>query len=259
MPEKLTDMERRLGYKFKDADLLERALTHRSWVHENRPNETESQRDVQNEALEFVGDSVLGLVIAEELYLKNPTLNEGHLTLMKHRLVSTEMLAKVSAGLEVGKYLRMGRGEEKTGGRGKQALLADALEAIIGAVFFDSGYVESRHFIKKIFATELKAATPDSSVDYKTMLQEKLQAQKLGTPEYRVVKTEGLPHERRFSVEAVWETGTSNGEGTSIKAAEMMAAKQAVESLNGDGGKPKPEKRARRTANKNNEHTRTGS
>ena len=255
MPEKVTKLERRLGHKFEDIGLLERALTHRSWVHENRPNDGENMRDAQNESLEFVGDSVLGLVIAEELYLKNPTLNEGHLTLMKHRLVSTETLAKVSAGLEIGEYLRMGKGEEKTGGRGKHALLADALEAVIGAVFFDAGYVEARHFIKKIFAKELKAATPDSSVDYKTMLQEKLQAQKLGTPEYRVVKTEGMPHERKFSVEAVWETGTSSGEGTSIKGAEMMAAKRAVESLNGDSGKPKPEKRARRTAKQNNEHT----
>jgi ribonuclease-3 len=248
MPEKLTKLERRLGYNFRDAALLERALTHRSWAHENRSSDDENMRDAQNESLEFVGDSVLGLVMAEELYLKNPTLNEGQLTLMKHRLVSTEMLAKVSAELDLGSFLRMGRGEEKTGGRGKQALLADALEAVIGAVFFDSGYVEARQFIKKIFAKELKIATPDGSVDYKTMLQERLQAQKLGTPEYRVVKTEGLPHERRFSVEAVWEDGTSSGEGTSIKAAEMMAARKAVESLNGKPGKPKPEKQVRRTA-----------
>ena len=248
MPEKLTNLERRLGYKFQDINLLERALTHRSWAHENRANDGESTRDSQNESLEFVGDSVLGLVIAEELYVNNPTLNEGQLTLMKHRLVSTETLAKVSGGLEIGTFLRMGRGEEKTGGRGKQALLADALEAVIGAVFFDSGYVEARHFIKKVFAKELKIATPDSSVDYKTMLQERLQAQKLGTPEYRVVKTEGLPHERKFSVEAVWESGTADGEGTSIKAAEMMAARRAIEALNGDGEKPKPQKRPRRTA-----------
>ena len=248
MPEKLTKLERRLGHKFQDADLLERAVTHRSWAHENRTTDIENMRDSQNESLEFVWDSVLGLVIAEELYLKNPTLNEGQLTLMKHRLVSTETLAKVSAGLEIGKFLRMGRGEEKTGGRGKQALLADALEAVIGAVFFDSGYVEARHFIKKIFAKELRAATPDSSVDYKTMLQERLQSQKLGAPQYRVVRTEGMPHERKFSVEAVWESGTAGGEGTSIKAAEMMAARRALETLSGNGEKPKPQKQPRRTA-----------
>src|SRR5213596_1657872 len=105
MPEKLTKLERRLGHKFQDAGLLERAITHRSWAHENQAVDGSNTRDSQNESLEFVGDSVLGLVIAEELYLKNPTLHEGQLTLMKHRLVSTETLAKVSAGLEIGKYL----------------------------------------------------------------------------------------------------------------------------------------------------------
>jgi ribonuclease-3 len=251
MPEKLTKLERRLGYKFKDAALLERALTHRSWAHENRGSDAVDNRAEQNEALEFVGDSVLGLVIAEELYLKHPKLNEGHLTLMKHRLVSTETLAKLAAELDLGTFLKMGKGEEKTGGRGKSALLADAMEAVIGAVFFDSGYVEARHFIKKIFAKELKATSPTSSVDYKTLLQETLQAQKLGTPSYTVVKTEGQPHERTFSVEAVWPSGRSSGTGTSIKSAEMMAARLALESLNGSATKPKPNARASRKATKN--------
>ena len=114
MPEKLSKLERRLGYKFKDAQLLERSLTHRSWAHENKADGQEVRRDAQNESLEFVGDSVLGLVIAEELYVKNPTLNEGHLTLMKHRLVSTQTLARLSAELDIGSFLRMGKGEEKT-------------------------------------------------------------------------------------------------------------------------------------------------
>jgi ribonuclease-3 len=249
MPEKLTKLERRIGYKFKDVALLERALTHRSWVHENRSDDVENERDSQNESLEFVGDSVLGLVIAEELYLKNPTLNEGQLTLMKHRLVSTETLARISAQLDVGSFLRMGRGEEKTGGRGKLALLANALEAVIGAVFFDSSYVEARHFIKKVFAKELKAATPDTSADFKTLLQEKLQSQRLGTPVYEVVRTEGLPHQRTFFVEATWPSGKTTGQGTSIKSAEMMAAREALDSLNGESvGKPK--KAASRTVSK---------
>jgi ribonuclease-3 len=198
MPEKLTKLERRLGYSFRDVELLERSVTHRSWAHENNRDGAEVGRDSQNESLEFVGDSVLGLVIAEELYLENPTLNEGHLTLMKHRLVSTETLAKVAAGYDLGSYLRMGRGEEKTGGRNKQALLANALEAVIGAVFFDGGYIEARNFIKRVFADELKTVTPDSAVDYKTLLQETLQKRKLPAPEYRVVETNGAPHERTF-------------------------------------------------------------
>jgi len=249
MPEKLTKLERRLGYKFRDAALLERALTHRSWAHENRADETENSRAEQNESLEFVGDSVLGLVIAEELYLSNPALNEGQLTLMKHRLVSTETLARLASTMDLGDFLRMGKGEEKTGGRGKSALLADALEAIIGAVFFDAGYIDAQQFVKKIFAKELKATSPASSADYKTMLQERLQAQKLGAPVYNVVKTEGLPHERTFSVEAIWPSGRSSGQGTSIKSAEMMAARLALESLNGAiDAKTKPEKQIRRTS-----------
>jgi ribonuclease-3 len=254
MTEKLTKLERRLGYKFKDEKLLERALTHRSWAHENKSDPSaEVERDDQNESLEFVGDSVIGLIMAEELYLANPTSNEGQLTLMKHRLVSTETLAKVAGGLDLGSFLLMGRGEEKTGGRGKQALLADALEAIIGAVFFDSGYPEARQFIKKIFAKELKMATPDSSSDFKTVLQEKLQSQRLGTPSYHVVKTDGPPHERVFSVEAVWETGKASGYGTSIKSAEMMAAKLALEHIAANRQKPKPKQAVRRKSNSTNE------
>lgn len=255
MPEKLAKLERRLAYKFQDPRLLSRALTHRSWAHENRPETSEHDRDSQNESLEFVGDSVLGLAIAEELYRKNPTLNEGQLTLMKHRLVSTDTLAKLAVELELGSFLKMGRGEEKSGGRGKQALVANALEAIIGAIFFDAGYVAARHFVNKIFAGELKKATPDTSVDYKTMLQEQLQAQKLGTPVYRVTKTEGMPHARKFSVEAIWQEGRSEGHGKSIKAAEMMAARAALENLNGASkeAKLKLPKRGLRTAKQKNE------
>jgi len=248
MPEKLTKLERRLGYSFRDVALLERAVTHRSWAHENNPDSAEIYRDSQNESLEFVGDSVLGLVIAEELYLKNPELNEGHLTLMKHRLVSTETLAKVAAEYDLGGYLRMGRGEEKTGGRGKQALLANAMEAVIGAVFFDGGYVEARNFVRRVFADQLKVTTPDSAVDYKTLLQETLQKRKVPGPEYRVVETNGAPHERTFSVEATWGSGSSSGHGTSIKSAEMLAAKAALESLT--NAESKPASTSRRTANK---------
>jgi ribonuclease-3 len=250
MPEKLTKLERRLGYKFRDTGLLERALTHRSWAHEHSPDEPEKSRAMQNESLEFVGDSVLGLVIAEELYLKNPTLTEGHLTLMKHRLVSTETLARLASGMDLGGFLRVGKGEEKTGGRGKSALLADALEAVIGAVFFDSGYVEARHLIKKIFTKELRSVSPASSADYKTMLQEKLQSQKLGAPVYKVVQTDGPPHERTFSVEAVWPSGHSSGQGSSIKSAEMMAARLALESLNGIDAEAKPKKPSSRKVTK---------
>ena len=136
--------------------------------------------------------------------------------------------------------MRVGRGEEKTGGRRKQAMLADTLEAIIGAIFFDSGYIPARAFVCRLYAEQFREATPKSSLDYKTLLQETLQADKFSAPAYSVIKIDGPPHERQFLVEAVWENGTVQGKGSSIKSAEMMAAKLALKELN--KGKPKPKK-----------------
>lgn len=232
MPQPIAKLENLLGYKFKDLSLLERAVTHRSWAYENIfDGDEEKIREQQNELLEFVGDSVLGLVIAEQLYLKNPKASEGDLTLMKHHLVSTGTLAKIAAELNLGEYIRVGRGEEKTGGRRKLALLADVLEAVIAAIFFDSGYIAARVFINRIFAEELRQTSPKTSIDYKTRLQEILQAEKLSAPVYSVIKTEGPPHNRTFFVEAVWETGRVHGQGNSIKSAEMMAASEALKML----------------------------
>ncbi len=228
----LAKLEHALGYKFQDIELLERAVTHRSWAHEKLPDgEDEKVRELQNESFEFVGDSVLGLAIAEQLYLTNPAATEGDLTLMKHHLVSTETLAKLATNLKLGEFMRVGRGEEKTGGRHKQALLADTFEAILAAIFFDSGYVSARNFVNRIFSEELRHATPRSSIDYKTLLQETLQANKLAAPTYKVIKTEGPPHQRTFFVEAKWNGGTVSGQGNSIKQAEMMAANLALQEL----------------------------
>jgi ribonuclease III len=231
---KLSNVEKTLGYKFKSPKLLERALTHRSWAHENLPGESEENvRAAENESFEFVGDSVLGLVIAEELFSKNPTLSEGDLSLMKHRLVSTSTLAKIAATLKLGEAIRMSRGEEKTGGRKKSAILADTLEAVIAAVFFDSGYLGARAFVTRILADDLQLATPQSSLDYKTLLQETLQSRKQAAPTYSIVRTEGQPHERTFFVEASWGAGKAQGTGSSIKSAEMMAASEALKALEG--------------------------
>ena len=232
MSKNLAKLEHLLGYQFQNIALLERAVTHRSWAHEHLPDGNEEKlRELQNESFEFVGDSVLGLAIAEQLYLKNKTVSEGDLTLMKHHLVSTETLAKLATNLELGDFMRVGRGEEKTGGRRKQALLADTFEAILAAIFFDSGYISARNFVNRIFADELRQATPRGSIDYKTLLQETLQANKLSAPTYKVVKTAGPPHERTFFVEAKWEGGEVSGQGNSIKQAEMMAANLALQEL----------------------------
>lgn len=240
MSKPLGTLENLLGYKFQDLRLLERAVTHRSWAYENHPGKGEDAiRELENESFEFVGDSVLGLVIAEEIYRRHPLKSEGDLTLMKHHLVSTSTLAAAAERLAIGDFIRFGRGEEKTGGRKKQALLADALEAIIAAVFFDGGYIAARALIGGIFAADIRDATPKGSLDYKTMLQELLQAKKLAAPVYRVIKTEGMPHDRTFSVEASWDDGTALGTGSSIKLAEMVAASKALEILRADGRKAK--------------------
>jgi len=233
MPEPLANLEKLLGYRFQNLALLERAVTHRSWAYEKIPSGEETEiRQLQNESFEFVGDSVLGLAVAEQLFIRHTAASEGDLTLMKHHLVSTGTLVKIAENLNLGKFMRVGRGEEKTGGRRKQALLADTLEAIIAAIFFDSSYISARAFINRIFAEELRDATPQTSIDYKTLLQETLQAVKLSAPTYNLIKTEGPPHERSFFVEAVWENGKVRGVGGSIKSAEMMAASIALKNLN---------------------------
>src|SRR5688572_2617080 len=152
---------------------------------------------------------------------------------MKHRLVSAPTLAKASQGLTLGEFLRFGRGEEKSGGRQKNALLADVFEAITGAVFQDGGLEAATRFVCKALKDELAAADPLSAAeaDYKTMLQEKLQAERRPAPRYSVIETLGPPHQRIFHVEVSWDSGSIQGEGHSIKAAEAAAARAALEGM----------------------------
>lgn len=233
MSQNLARLEQLLGYKFQNLELLQRALTHRSWAYENAPfaDNGEAARSLQNESLELVGDAVLGLAVVEQLYQKHTTASEGELTLMKHRLVSTGTLAEAAQRINLGEFLRVGKGEEKTGGRRKQALLADTFEAVLAAIFFDSGYISARAFVQRVLAEEIRSATPTSSIDYKTLLQETLQADKREAPSYSVVKTSGPPHNRIFHVEAAWDGGALRGKGTSIKQAEMMAANLVLKQL----------------------------
>jgi ribonuclease-3 len=229
---KIAKCERELAYTFQNPSLLERALTHRSWAHERiKAGREEEVRQLHNEALEFVGDSVLGFAVAEYLFLAHPNATEGELTLMKHRLVSAPVLSEVAEKLHIGDVMRIGRGEEKTGGRRKKAMLADTLEAVIAAIFFDGGYAAARTFVYRILAEQLRQITPKAAVDYKTLLQERLQAQKRQAPRYVVVGTEGPAHNLIFHVEAIWDNGKMRGHGSTIKAAEMMAAQLALETL----------------------------
>jgi ribonuclease III len=227
----LSLLESVLAYNFNDRALLERAVTHRSWAHEQvAPGDEQQARKLHNESLEFLGDSVLGLVVANYLCNSYPGGTEGELSRMKHRLVSAPTLAKASQGLTLGDFLRFGRGEEKSGGRQKNALLADVFEAITGAIFMDGGLGAATDFVCRALRDELEGADPLSAAeaDYKTMLQERLQAERRQAPRYSVTETLGPPHKRIFRVEVFWEGGSIQGEGHSIKTAEAAAAKAAL-------------------------------
>lgn len=230
-------LETVLAYYFNDRALLERAITHRSWAHEQvAPGDEQQARKLHNESLEFLGDSVLGLVVANYLCSSYPGGTEGELSRMKHRLVSAPTLAKASQGLNLGDFLRFGRGEEKSGGRQKNALLADVLEAITGAIFLDGGLEAATNFVCRALKDELERADPLSAAkaDYKTMLQEKLQAERRQAPRYNVIETLGPPHRRVFRVEVSWDDGSIQGEGHSIKVAEAAAARAALEAMKSD-------------------------
>ena len=230
MPAKLSELEKRLGHSFGSIELLERALAHSSWANEQSAR---NAGETDNERLEFVGDSVIGLVIVEELYRQNPEITEGGLSLMKHSLVRMDALAAVAERLKIGDHVRLSLGEEKIGGRRNPAILADAFEAVVAAIFLDGGYPAAHEFVTREMADEIRSATPKAALDYKTLLQETLQANKMAAPTYNLVRSEGQPHNRTFFVEAVWQSGRASGQGRSIKAAEMMAANNALAMLDG--------------------------
>jgi ribonuclease-3 len=230
-------LQKILGYQFRDQALLTQAMTHRSWAHEQVG--THSQRDARNlhnEALEFLGDSILGLVVADYLLRGNPGASEGELSRMKHRLVSAPTLAQASTDLGLGDFVRLGRGEEKSGGRLKHALLADIFEAVTGAIFLDGGLEAAATFVKAALNEDLRAADPvaAAAADPKTTLQEKLQATRQPTPQYTVIETLGPPHRRMFHVELKWNGGAALGEGPTIKAAEAAAAQAALKQMKGE-------------------------
>jgi ribonuclease-3 len=230
----LDHLEKIIDYRFSDRDLLAQAMTHRSWAHEQvSPRSQHEARRLHNEALEFLGDSILGLVVADYLFRAYPRASEGELSRMKHRLVSSPTLAKASRELGLGEFVRFGRGEEKSGGRRKAALLADVFEAVMGAIFLDGGLPAATQFVERTLADDLRRADPiaAAAADPKTMLQERLQAIREPAPQYKVIETLGPPHHRTFHVELQWNGGTARGEGRTIKAAEAAAAQIALQQM----------------------------
>jgi ribonuclease-3 len=222
-------LERALQYRFRDRGLLEQALTHTS-----RANEDISGGVADNESLEFLGDALLGFIVADVLFREFPEYDEGEKSKSKAVLVSTATLARQAERLQLGSHLLLGRGEEKTGGRRKQALLADGYEAIIAAIYLDGGIDQARAFIAREFAA-LLADVRDrgaSGQDYKSALQELLQGRELPLPDYRLVGTIGPDHQKQFQVEVVVNGETlGQATGPSKKEAEQEAARVALDTF----------------------------
>ena len=222
-----TALERLLGHRFRDRGLLDAALTHRSFAHERGAGE-------HYERLEFLGDAVLGLVAAERLYREHPEEPEGELSKRKAFLVSREVLAGRARELGLGEALRLGVGEERSGGRAKASLLADAMEALIGAVYLDGGLAAARTVVEPLLAGG-SARPAHGARDPKTRLQEVAQGRGWELPEYRVLDASGPDHEKRYRVECLLRgERAGTGEGRSKKAAEQAAAAAALEGLDYD-------------------------
>jgi len=224
----LAALQQTLGVSFNDPSRLEQALVHSSYVNENP-----GFAPASNERLEFLGDAVLGLVVAEKLYQDFPHSAEGEMTRLRAALVRGNTLARIARTIKLGDYLYLGKGEEASGGRRKPANLAGALEAMIAAIFLDRGSIATREFILRLFNEELqKVASRGARVDYKSQLQELTQAREQQTPAYQLVEAMGPDHDRRFAVEVrVGDTVLGKGSGKSKKAAEAEAARTALEQL----------------------------
>jgi ribonuclease-3 len=221
-------LERRLRYRFRDVGLLEHALTHKSKAHEDATGGV-----VDNESLEFLGDAVLGFVVADLLYREFPQFHEGQKSKAKAALVSTAALAELAQRIGLGAYLLLGRGEEKTGGRQKQALLADGCEALIAAIYLDGGIDAARDFLLAELADEIEhVRSPDFLGDFKSALQERLQASGRPLPDYEVTSEHGPDHDKRFHVTVrVQGEVLASSEGRTKKEAEQYAARQALDRI----------------------------
>ncbi len=219
----LAELEKQLGYRFHEIDKLELALTHRSWCAENAV-------DASNERLEFLGDSVLGLAVTDRLFRSEPILVEGQMSKARAAVVNAESLADRAKAINLGDHIRLGKGEQDTGGRSKLSILADAFEAVIGAIYLDGGLGRAHEFISRHLGESVEQATeqPGGS-DYKTLLQEGLAKQGLAAPSYSYSQT-GPHHDRCFRATVTIAGEICGvGEGTSKKQAQQRAARVAYD------------------------------
>jgi ribonuclease III len=221
----VSEFEKRIGYTFRSRDLLKRSLTHKSYSHEAREPGAR-----HNETFEFLGDSVLGFVVGDLLFHQFPELDEGALSKMKAYLVSAASLAAKARGLGMGEVILLGVGEEKTGGRQKDSLLANLFEAVIAGIYLDGGIDPARRVIEHSFLEDIRRIDGDDLLfhDYKTALQELAQGNGMQLPEYSVVGEIGPDHDKRFIVEVRLGSLSARGEGTSKKEAQQQAARHAL-------------------------------
>ncbi|HTF88705.1 MAG TPA: ribonuclease III [Planctomycetota bacterium] len=225
MENDVSEFERRLGYTFVQRDVLRRALTHKSYSHEAK------DADVRhNETFEFLGDSVLGFVIGDLLFRHFPQLDEGALSKMKAFLVSAPSLAAKAREYGMGEVILLGVGEEKTGGRRKDSLLANLFEAVIAGIYLDGGVDAARQLLERSFLGDIARIDEENLLfqDYKTALQELAQGKGLQLPDYSVVAEVGPDHDKKFIVEVRLGDLTARGEGSSKKEAQQQAARQAL-------------------------------
>lgn len=222
------ELQKILGVPFQRPELLTQALTHSSYANENP-----GIAPVSNERLEFLGDAILGLIVAENLFRDFPSMSEGEMTRLRSILVKQETLARVAESIKLGSYLYLGKGEETSGGKDKPANLARALEAVIAAVYLDQGPIVTEQLVLEILDTELlKTLYQGAIIDYKSQLQELLQAKTQQTPAYHLIETQGPDHDKKFTVEVrLGNNVLATGIGRSKKKAETEAARIALEKL----------------------------
>lgn len=223
----MEELEKKLSYSFRDKALLETALTHSSYANEHQRSGT-----VCNERLEFLGDSVLGLVAARCLYLDRPEMPEGEMTRLRAELVCEQSLCQAAARLDLGTFLRLGKGEEQGGGRKRPSILADATEALIAALYLDGGLEQAAEMVHRFVLSPMLERRQDSPRDYKTALQELVQRESGRQLCYRVVDSLGPDHDKLFVVEVLVDGQVQGqGQGHSKKGAEQAAAQDALARL----------------------------
>ncbi|ADL12547.1 ribonuclease III [Acetohalobium arabaticum] len=226
--EKLEELQSKIDIYFADLDLLQRALTHKSYANENRDLNLKD-----NERLEFLGDSVLDIVVSEYMFNRYPDYPEGKLAKMRASVVSAPTLAAKARELDLGRYLLLGHGEEMTGGRKRSSILADAFEALVGSIYLDQDLDIAEDFIMKLMKVDIESAEAGEHIrDYKTTLQEMIQKRSNARPEYYVIEEKGPDHSKEFTVEVKFnDRSLGEGTGSSKKEAQQQAAKNALKKL----------------------------